>query len=170
MNEARMEAQPAQSDLERALDLAYHAVARRERTIAELRTCLERKRVGPVAIDAAVEQLCEAGLLDDARYARRFAEDKRELERWGRERIARDLHRRGVPPELIESAVTDPGRDAELETAVLLLEHRFQTPPTSDRERNRAWGLLIRRGYTPEIAYDAVRAYEHRSPDGRRAA
>jgi regulatory protein len=165
-----MDAQPAQSELERGLDLAHHAVARRERTIAELRTCLERKRVGPGAIDAAVEQLCEAGLLDDARYARRFAEDKRELERWGRERIARDLRRRGVAPDLIEAAVADRAREAELATAVLLLEQRFPTPPSSDRERNRAWGLLVRRGYTPEIAYDAVRAYEHAAAEGPRAA
>ena len=165
-----MDAQPAQSELERALDLAHDAVARRERTIAELRRCLERKRVGPAAIEAAVEQLCEAGLLDDARYARRFAEDRRELELWGRERIARDLHRRGVPPDLIEAAVADRAREAELATAVLLLEQRFRTPPDSDRERNRAWGLLVRRGYTPEIAYEAVRAYEHGSSGGRRAA
>src|SRR5688572_15876116 len=70
------------SELERAVDLAYKAAGRRERTIAELRTCLERKRVEPAAIDAAVAELCDAGLLDDARYARRFTEDKRELERW----------------------------------------------------------------------------------------
>jgi SOS response regulatory protein OraA/RecX len=37
-----MDAQPSRSELERALDLAYRAVGRRERTVAELRTCLER--------------------------------------------------------------------------------------------------------------------------------
>ena len=164
-----MDTQPTQSELERALDLAYDAVGRRERTIAELRTCLERKRVGPAAIDAAVERLREDGLLDDARYARRFAEDKRELERWGRERIARDLHRRGVPPDLIEAAVADRGREAELATALLLLEQRFPTPPSDDRERGRAWNLLIRRGYASELAYDAVRAHEQQSSAGSRA-
>jgi regulatory protein len=164
-----MDAQPAQSELERALDLAYHAVGRRERTIAELRTCLERKRVGPAAIDAAVERLREDGLLDDARYARRFADDKRELERWGRERIARDLHRRGVPPDLIEAAVADRGREAELATALLLLEQRFPTPPSDDRGRGRAWSLLIRRGYASELAYHAVRAHEQQSSSGSRA-
>jgi regulatory protein len=165
-----MDAQPAQSELERALDLAHRAVGRRDRTVAELRTCLERKRVGPGAIDAAVEELCEAGLLNDARYARSFAEDKREIERWGKERIARDLHRRGVAPELIEAAVADRGREAELATARLVLEEGFPTAPSDDRERNRAWGLLVRRGYTPELAYDAVRAYEQRLSGGREAA
>ena len=127
-----------------AIDLAYRAVARRERTVAELRTCLERKRVEPLAIDVAVEELTEAGYLDDARYARRFAEDKRELEQWN-ERIARDLQRRGVAPDLIEDAVLDSTRRAEFETALLLLERRFPDP-RDDRDRERAWRMLVRRG------------------------
>jgi regulatory protein len=165
-----MDAQPERSDLERALDLAHRAVGRRDRTISELRSLLERKRVGPGAIDAAVAELCREGLLDDARYARRFAEDKRELERWGSERIARDLHRRGIPPDLIEAAVADRGREAELARAFLVLERRFAAPPRDDSGRDRAWRLLVRRGYTPEIAYDAVRAYERVAADPPRAA
>jgi regulatory protein len=165
-----MDAQPARSELERALDLAHRAVGRRERTVSELRIVLERKRVDPGAIDAAVAELCGEGLLDDARYARRFAEDKRELELWGKERIARELHRRGVPPDLIEAAVTDRSREAELATALLLLEQRTPIPPRNDRERDRAWRLLVRRGHSPEIAYEAVRTYERGPPEDRRAA
>jgi regulatory protein len=167
-----MDAQPARSEFERALDLAHRAIGQRERTICELRTLLELKRVGPQAIDAAVAELCEEGLLDDPRYARRFAEDKRELERWGSERIARALHRRGIAPDLIEAAIADRGRDAELTTALLLLKERLAAPPEDDRQRDRAWRLLVRRGYAPEIAYDAVREYERAAvaADGPRAA
>jgi regulatory protein len=143
---------------ERALRFAYRAVGHRERTVAELRTFLERKRVEPAAIDDAVAELTEAGLLDDARYAQRFAEDKRELDRWGSERIARELHRRGVPDELIEAAVADRSREAELRTALLLLEQRAPTV-SDDRERDRAWRLLVRRGYEAELAYEAVRRH-----------
>jgi regulatory protein len=144
-------------------------VGSRDRTVAELRTFLERKRVEPEAIADAVEELTAAGFLDDVRYARRFAEDKRDLERWGSERIARDLHRRGVAPEVIEQAVSDRSRDAELGTAVLLLEQRVP-PPRDDRERDRAWRLLLRRGYDPEIAYEAIRRHERGGSDKRRAA
>jgi regulatory protein len=154
-------------DRERALQLAYRAVGQRDRTVAELRTLLERKRVEPESIAAAVTELRQAGLLDDDRYARRFAEDKRELESWGAERIARELQRRGVAPDLIEAVVTDRSRDAELETAMLLLERRVP-PPADDRERDRAWRLLIRRGYEAELAYEAVR--RHGRADDRRAA
>jgi regulatory protein len=153
---------------ERAIQLGYRAVGSRERTVAELRTYLERKRVEPEAIDDAVAELREAGLLDDARYAQRFAEDKRELEGWGSERIARELHRRGIRPDLIEAAIADRGREAELQTALMVLAQRV-APPRNDRDRDRAWRLLIRRGYEPELAYEAVRRHE-RGDDGRRAA
>jgi regulatory protein len=157
------------SDEERALELAYRALGRRERTVAEVRALLERKRVEPSAIDAAVAELREAGFLDDARYARQYAEDKRTLERWGSERIALDLRRRGIPPDLIEAALRDRGHDDELATALLLLEQRAPEL-ADDRDRDRAWRILVRRGYQPEIAYEAVRAHERRLGETRRAA
>jgi regulatory protein len=152
---------PTPPEDERAIQLAYQALGRRERTVAELRTVLERKRVEPAAIDAAVIELQQAGWLDDARYAQRFAEDKRTLDHWGSERIARDLRRRGVAPEHVDAAIASQGRSDELATAVLLLEQRLSVPPSDDRERNRAWRLLIRRGYEAELAYEAVRRFEY---------
>lgn len=144
---------------DRAIELAYRALNQKERTVVELRAYLERKRVEPAAIDRAVEELQAAGLLDDARYARQFAEDKRTLARWGSERIARDLARRGVAAETIEAAVADRGRADELATALTLLAEKLPGPPPDDRARDRAWRLLVRRGYEPELAYDAVRAH-----------
>ena len=153
---------PARTEHERAIDLAYKALAVRERTVAQLRACLERKRVEPAVIDAAVEELCEAGFLDDADYARRFAEDKRSLDRWGSDRIARDLRRRGVAPDLVEATVAGRQREDELATALVLLGERVTSVPADDRERDRAWRLLVRRGYDAELAYDAVREHTRR--------
>lgn len=150
----------------RALDLSHRALGQRERTVAELRTYLERKRVEPGAIEQAVAELLDCGLLDDARFAQRFADDKRALERWGSERVARELRRRGVPPELIEATVAVRTRSDELASAVELLAVRVPEPPGDDRARQRAWQLLVRRGYEPELAYEAVRAHERAPASG----
>ena len=144
---------------QRALQLAHAALSARDRTVSELRSVLERKRVEPEAIDYAVEELKAAGLLDDARFAQCFAEDKRILERWGSERIERELRRRGVPPELAERATGDRARGQELSAAVELLAERMPQPLAGDRERDRAWRLLVRKGYEAELAYEAVRAH-----------
>jgi regulatory protein len=150
------------TETQRALDLAYKALNRRERTVCELRAHLEDKRVEPDAIDAAVAELEQARLLDDADYARRFAEDKRKLERWGGERIERELSRRGVAPDLVEAALAEQNRDGELESALELLAEKIREPPADDRARDRAWRMLVRKGYAPELAYDAVRAHAAR--------
>jgi regulatory protein len=147
---------PARTEHQRATELAYRALAGRERTVAELRTFLERKRVGPQAIDAVVAALCAAGVLDDARYA----EDKRTLERWGSGRIARDLRRRGIEPHLVEEVTVSQGHADELASAVLLLDERCPGPLRDDSARDKAWRMLVRRGYEPELAYEALRARE----------
>jgi regulatory protein len=158
------------TDSERAIDLAYKAVARRDLTVAELRARLERKHVPAEAIDDAVAELEDTGFLDDARYARQFAEDKRELDRWGSERIAQDLRRRGIATQLIDAAVSTHDRDSELRTALLLLRQRYPHAPRDDRERDRAWQMLVRRGYSPDLSYDAIRTWERTERERRRAA
>jgi regulatory protein len=158
------------TESERAIDLAYKAVARRDLTVTELRARLERKHVPPEAIDDAIAELEETGFLDDARYARQFAEDKRELEQWGTDRIAQDLRRRGIAPQLIDAAVATHDRDSELRTALLLLRERYPKAPRDDRERDRAWQMLVRRGYSPDISYDAIRTWERAERERRRAA
>jgi regulatory protein len=63
-----------------------------------------------------------------------------------------------VAPEHIDAALAEVDHSGELATALTLLRERFG-PPVDDRERDRAWRLLVRRGYEPELAYEAVRAY-----------
>jgi regulatory protein len=149
-------------DHQRALEVALRALAVRERTEAELRASLGRRGCGADLVDDVLAAVREEGLVDDAGYARRFAEDRRLLDRWGNERIARDLERRGVERELIEQALAGHDREDELAVAIELLERRFQLPFDRDSERDKAWRMLVRRGYEPELAYSAIRRHEER--------
>ena len=146
--------------LQHALDLAYRYLGRRDRTVAEVRRHLESKRVEPSTIDEAVAELHEQGYLDDARFAQRFAEDRRALDAWGAERIERKLRDAGVAAEHIAAALSGQSLDEERDAAIELLRRRLGTPPDDDRGRERALGLLVRRGYDLDLAYDAVRAFE----------
>ena len=154
-----MTATTAEERLQHGLDLSYRYLGRRDRTVLEVRRHLEAKRVEPATIDATVAELEEQGYLDDARYAQRFTEDRRNLDAWGSDRIERKLRTVGVAAELIEQAV-GAAAGTELDAAVALLERRLGVPPSDDRGRDRALGLLARKGYELELAYDAVRAFE----------
>jgi regulatory protein len=145
--------------LQHARDIAWRALNRRDRTVAEVARTLAAKRVEPAAIETVVGELCEQGYLDDARYARRFAEDRRRLDGWGAERIERRLRALGVEDELIAAAVGEQDPGAELEAALAILRRRFPDPPATPRERDRALGALLRKGYELELAHDAVRRH-----------
>jgi regulatory protein len=135
-------------------------LGKRDRTAAEIRRHLAGKDIGEPAAEAAVAELVRMGYLDDARYARVFAEDRRTLDAWGPERIERRLLELGVEREHIAAAIGERDGETELAAALELLRRRCRTVPSSERERERALGMLVRKGYDLELAYDAVRAYE----------
>lgn len=146
--------------LQHALDLAYRYLSRRDRTAAEVRRHLESKRVEPMTVLEAIADLERAGYVDDERYARQFTEDRRALDDWGPERIERRLLQAGVDPAVAAAAVADRDGEDELEAALGLLRRRLRAVPESDKEREKALGMLVRKGYALELAYDAVRAFE----------
>ena len=145
--------------LQRALQLAYSYLNRRDRTIDEVRRHLGHHRTDSQTVDVAIELLVEQNLLDDTRYARLFSEDKRELEQWGADRIRRGLLERGIDRELVDDVLTEVAPDDELARAICLLRRRFPAPPRERRERDRALGMLLRKGYDSELALDALAAY-----------
>jgi regulatory protein len=145
--------------LQHARDLAWRALNRRERTVAEMARLLAGKRVEPAAIETVVSELREQGYLDDASYAQRFAEDRRRLDAWGADRIERKLLSLGVDRELIAAALSERDHDGELAAAGELLARRFPAAPESPRDRDRALGMLVRKGYDLQLAYDALRRH-----------
>jgi regulatory protein len=145
--------------LQHARDVAWKALNRRERTVAELGRHLAAKRVEPSAIEAVLAELTAQGYLDDAGYARRFAEDRRRLDAWGAERIERKLLALGVDRDIIAGAVGAQDHAGEMEAALEILARRFPQPPQTPRERDRALGVLVRKGYELELAYDALRRH-----------
>jgi regulatory protein len=112
--------------------------------------------------DARIEvltRLVEDGSIDDERFARRYAEDKRELAGWGPDRIRAALADRGTPEDLIETALGAEDEEAVVARATAMLS-RSGTEVADERGRQRALAQLARRGFPLEAAYDAVRALE----------
>ena len=145
--------------LERALAVAYRYLNRRECTKAEMRAQLSRTGSDPRDADGAIATLVEQGYLDDARFGRLFVQDKRQLDQWGSDRIRQALLARGVDRDVVEDALGEEAADTEIGRAVALLRRRFPSPVGDRSERERALGMLLRKGYDSELALDAIAAH-----------
>ncbi|MEA2495682.1 MAG: regulatory protein, partial [Thermoleophilaceae bacterium] len=142
------------------LSLACRYLGNCGRSIGQVRRYLERKDATQAAIDAVVAELQAHGYLDDARFARDYVEARRRLDSWGTERLERRLRTIAVAEEHIATALATRSVDEELDAAVALLRRRLRTRLEDDGARQRALGLLRRRGYPEELAAEAVRAFE----------
>jgi len=142
-----------------SLALALTALSHKERSVAELGRWLGERGVAAEEAEEALAHLIEVGAVDDARFAARYAEDKRELSGWGSERIRAALLERGVGRADVEAAIGLDDEVTEVERAVALVRDRG-TELGDERARSRALGLLARRGYGSEVAYEAIRVVE----------
>ena len=158
-NETTLPRQQTDDPLERALALAYRHLNRRDRTVVEMRRHLGRQALAADVVETAIAILTDQGYVDDARFARLFVEDKRELEQWGNDRIERALVDRGIDRELVARTLGETAQPPELDRALELLRRRFPSPALDRRERDRALGFLVRKGYDSEIAVDALAAH-----------
>jgi regulatory protein len=145
--------------LEHALGLAYRYLDRRDRTVAEVRGRLQRAGVDEPIVEQALATLAGQGFLDDTRFAKLFVEDKRQLQQWGNERIERSLLAHGIDREVARSALAAGHAETELDRALELLRRRFPAAPENRRDRDRALGVLLRKGYETDLALDALAAH-----------
>lgn len=155
-----------EAGLERALAIAYRYLNSREHTRAEMSAHLQSKGVDVRDTERSIQMLAEQGHLDDARFARLFVQDKRELDEWGADRIRQVLRTRGIDADVIEDALAEHEQNSggEIERALAVLRRRFPSPAGDRRERERAFGVLLRKGYDSDLALEAIAAHM-REPD-----
>jgi len=142
---------PAQREAASADAARYLAAA--ERTVAGLRSYLEGRRYLPGVVEEVVARARQLGWVDDSRFAAMLVREKPGR---GRARILADLRRRGVPSRIAEQAAAGVDEDSELRAVMPLVARRYFH---LDRETalRRASGFLVRRGFAPGRAFEAVR-------------
>lgn len=141
---------------ERALGLlAVRARSRRELETRLLGAGFEREEV-----DDVLERLEGVGLIDDEAFARQVAEHRFGVRREGARAVAAELRAKGVGASVIASVVDEwTGADGEEERAQALAASRVPRLGAVEPAKafNRLSALLMRRGFSPDVARRAAR-------------
>ena len=147
----------ARSAYSRALDL----LSARPYTVRQLRRKLVQKEIAADEVEAAIERLLGAGLLDDSRYALAYARSKLAGPGASVRRIGQDLARKGVAAEISKQAIALVVEEEDVDTrAVIERVARKKVATMGDLDsvvlRRRLFAFLARRGYELDEIRDVV--------------
>ena len=108
-------------------------------------------------VQAALDELQETGLVDDHRFARELVRQHADRRLSGDHAIRSALMRSGVAQDIAEESL--PEAAEEQGRAVRLAQSRASRMAglASDVAYRRLFGLLLRRGYAPDVAREASR-------------
>ena len=141
-----------------ALDRAVALLAARACSRGEIEQKLRRAGYCPEAVEMVITKLDINDLLDDQAFADQWAAS-RASQKYGPRRIAQELKMKGVSAEETQSALDSLSDEDQLSAAVRLAEKALSRSRTGEdprKARQRALGMIVRRGYDWDIARQAV--------------
>ena len=147
-------------------DYAIGALARRSRSVAELKRLL-RNRVeadtefGKTLVELIIVRLKDHGYLNDARYAAAYSSYRRDTEKFGRMRVVTDLKAKGVHGDVIEKAVDAVYEGVkEEELARAYLRRKRLVKPKNQKEAARIFRQLARGGFGPKTIFTILKKWD----------
>ena len=130
----------------RATKRAMHLLEKMDRTEYKLREKLSEGGYPDEAIEDAIGYVKRYHYLDDERYARNYvflAQDRK-----SRKKLSIELYQRGIKKELIDRILEEEYEADEEKQICQLLEKRGFDPKTcSEKERQKLYQFLLRRGF-----------------------
>jgi regulatory protein len=147
-------------------DYAVGALARRMRSVAELKRLLRNRveadtEIGKTLVELIVVRLKGQGYLNDAKYAVAFSSYRRDNEKFGRMRVVNDLKAKGVHGEVIEKAVSSVYDEVKEESLArdYLRRKRLQKPK-DQKQAARIFRNLMRAGFGSKTIFTILKKWD----------
>jgi regulatory protein len=152
---------PSKSRAKTPLDVherALRLLAVRPRSRRELERRLRQAGFEPEEVEPELDRLAAVGLVDDEDFARRLLEHEIGIRKSGARVVRARLLEKGVDRDIVERTLTLVPPDTEFERALELAQARAARSRSLAPEKafTRLMGDLMRRGYEPSLAREAV--------------
>jgi regulatory protein len=157
------------------LEAALRFLEPRQRSIGEVRRRLSRVGYRDELVEGAIARLVELGMLDDEAFARSWIESRDRARPRGERALRIELARKGVDRATTDQMIADreaeqPEADAAAAGRLLERNARSLARVADPRaRRQRAYALLARAGFDPEVAAAASREVEVAAADDAEA-
>ena len=143
-----------------AKKIVYDRLAASPRSRSDLEQALAKKQV-PAQIAAEVlDRFEQAGLIDDAAFARSWIDGRQRGRGLASRALAMELKRKGIDDDIAREALAEIDPDSERQAAHRLVQVKLRSMTGLDDQvrTRRLVGMLARKGYSPGMAFDVVRA------------
>lgn len=149
-----------QQDEELARTVVLRKLESTARSRAELAEALERKHIPDDVASTVLDRFEELGLVDDEAFARSWVESRRRSKGLATKVLAMELRRKGIDDETAQAVLAELDPDDERAAAHRLVQRKLRSMSGLDAttQIRRLTGMLARKGYAPQVAFDVVRA------------
>lgn len=147
----------SEKEFERARERVLWYLDRSDRTEKELRDRLRRGEFSPEVIDGVLSRLKDVGIVDDRRYALRYAERLAESNVSKRESYAK-MMAKGISRELIAEALDSLETDEAAQIRALI-EKKYASRLQSEDGVRKVYAALMRKGFSYGAVRDALKKY-----------
>ncbi len=151
----------------RARQICLHLLTVAPRTGSQLAQAMHRGGVPAEAAEAILVRFTDAGLIDDAAFARAWVESRHHSRGLSRRSLSAELRQPGVQDDEIREAVDALDPEQEVATARYLAERKLASTrgqPADARVRRTA-SMLARKGYPSGLVFRLIKeALEQEGP------
>lgn len=145
----------AQDAEQRAYERCLRYLARRSRSVAEIRRYLERIGASAATVEAVIGRLTAAGYLDDRAFAAAWVADRERLRPRSQAALRQELRQKGIADAVIAEALQGLD-DQEAAYRAALPRARRLAQLDSRAFRQKLGSFLLRRGFSHEVVWPVV--------------
>lgn len=126
----------------------------------QLQTKCKQVSYNEDVVSSILDELSEKGWLDDSMYARAFARDKMNFQRWGPAKIRQQLSLNGVSSSVIQEVLNEEVSDVtQIEAMFSLVKKRtvhFLRESDTLKRKKKVIDFLLRKGYNHGIVFSNI--------------
>jgi regulatory protein len=148
------------ADAHVAREIVLRRLTDSPRSRAELAESLAKRHIPDEVATAVLDRFEEVGLVDDAEFAHQWVQSRQRAKGIAHRVLALELRRKGIDDDVARLALDEVDPEAERQAAHVLVQRKLRSLDGLDTttQVRRLTGLLARKGYAPQVAFEVVQA------------